>query len=77
MNHGLLETLAGKINAAYLSDLRMMSHRKELLRLLSQVPAQDYPVEEWQDAVAYLAGKPGSWVKDSEEAKKYLMEQLK
>lgn len=76
MNHGLLEKLARESRAVYLSDLRMPRYRRKLVKLLTGVQAEDYAFTEWRDAVAYLTGKKLAEIKDGEEARAFLINEL-
>ena len=52
----LLEYLAQETGCVYLSDLHKQDIQAKLLSALSTVAASDYPLQEWQEALAYIAG---------------------
>lgn len=58
MEFELLEQIAGKQNASYLSDLRLDPGRKwEALRMMCGFPDKDqFSLEEWDEAASYLLG---------------------
>lgn len=51
----LLDQLAAMEGCDYLSDLH---RRPGLYDDLLRLPAGDFPVEEWRDALCYLTGEP-------------------
>lgn len=50
----LLERLAGEVGCLYLSDLRGDQYQWHIRTLVEAIPAEDYPVREWEDALSYL-----------------------
>lgn len=52
----LLEQLARDTGCAYLSDLHKQDIQAKLLAALSKVAADEYPLEQWNEALAYVAG---------------------
>ncbi|MGI5963296.1 MAG: hypothetical protein ACOX7N_06205 [Lawsonibacter sp.] len=51
---GLLEYLAQQLGISMLSDLRNPMLRNELLQLIYQIPATQFPPQEWKEALYYL-----------------------
>lgn len=54
----LLEYLAECGGCSYLSDLRFLRERERLCLLheIRRLPENRFPVEEWNEALAYLSG---------------------
>lgn len=50
----LLDNLAARLDCGYLSDLKMPQRREQIANLVSTIPAQDYTLEQWNEALAYL-----------------------
>ncbi len=57
---GLLEYMAHRTGCEYLSDLRYLScwEQVRLSREVSRIPAAAFPLETWNDALAYLTSLP-------------------
>lgn len=53
----LLERLSRDMGCQYLSDLRGMKHGAQCRLVLSKIPADDYTVKTWNDAIYYITGK--------------------
>ena len=55
----LLETLARRLDCAYLSDLKYLgpARRRELAELVRAMPEQEASCREWNDALNYLGGE--------------------
>ena len=77
MSRGLLENLADRMGILYLSDLRMTCCWDRLAQQLAAVSAGEYSLAEWRDAIQYLLGKNEGSFRDGDEARDYLVEQLK
>ena len=58
----LLDVLAAKLNVNYLSDLKYLNQAQEgqLLCLLLRADAEATPLQEWNEALAYLADLPSA-----------------
>jgi hypothetical protein len=69
---GLLERIAAESGCMYLSDLRGFIYRERFRLAVTQIPASDYPVEEWQDAAYYMVGSDDKF-KTAEEAKQRIL----
>ena len=52
----LLERLARETGCVYLSDLHKQDVQAKLLAALSKVAADSYPLDEWNEALVYVAG---------------------
>ena len=52
---GLLDT-AAEVCGTYLSELRRGATRQQVIPYLLQIPDDRYPLDEWNDALAYLLG---------------------
>ncbi|WP_059005337.1 hypothetical protein [Bittarella massiliensis (ex Durand et al. 2017)] len=52
---GLLDT-AAEFCGTYLSELRRGATRQQVIPYLLQIPDDRYPLDEWNDALAYLLG---------------------
>ena len=50
---GLLDT-AAEFCGTYLSELRRGTTRQQVIPYLLQIPDDRYPLDEWNDALAYL-----------------------
>lgn len=72
----LLETLARRLDCAYLSDLKYLdpARRRELAELVRAMPEQEASCREWNDALNYLGG--GESCSTAEKARTALMELL-
>lgn len=57
----LLETLRRLAGMEYLSDLRQDYAREKLTAVLSGLRAEDYPLEQWSTALAYIWDAPLSF----------------
>lgn len=77
MSRGLLENLAEQMGILYLSDLRMACCWDRLEQHLTAVSAEEYSLAEWRDAINYLLGRNQGSFRDGNEAKDYLIKQLK
>lgn len=55
----LLEYLAERENCVYMSDLQFLRglDRAHLLHEIRRLPEDRFPVEEWNEALAYLSGR--------------------
>lgn len=53
---GLLDVLAEKCGCDYLSDLRNPALYRVVGCKLEKIPAEQFPVGQWQDAVQYFTG---------------------
>lgn len=51
----LLEYLARETGCIYLSDLHKPDIQARILAALSVVAAEDYPLEEWNEVLEYVA----------------------
>lgn len=72
----LLETLARRLDCAYLSDLKYLdpARRRVLAELVRAMPEQEASCREWNDALNYLGG--GESCSTAEKARTALMELL-
>ena len=52
----LLETLQKHLGCLYLSDLHTDKFRRQAFQEALDLPADAYPLEQWQEAVSYLLG---------------------
>lgn len=52
----LLETLQERLGCLYLSDLHTDKFRWQAFQEALDLPADAYPLEQWQEAVSYLLG---------------------
>ena len=57
MEKELLLVLSEKAGCKYLSDLKYVVDKSHLKSELKQMPPQDFPIEQWNDAVKYLTGQ--------------------
>lgn len=75
-NAPLLETLARRMDCAYLSDLKYLDRRrrKVLAELLRKTAASRASCAEWNDALAYLGGEGAC--ANAESARRALLELL-
>lgn len=74
-NDELLERIAAESGCMYLSDLRGCIFKGRCRIAVGGIPATDYSVEVWEDAVYYMLGKEEKF-KTAEEAKQRLLEHL-
>ncbi|MEY8354147.1 hypothetical protein AALB39_12400 [Lachnospiraceae bacterium 54-53] len=72
---GLLDRIAAESGCMYLSDLRGRIFKGRCRFVVAEIPAADYPVNVWKDAVYYIIGSEEDF-KTSEEAKQRLLEYL-
>lgn len=73
---GLLDRLAEISKLLYLSDLRTAWSSYAVLTALSSISAEEYPAEEWNQAITYIIYDEAGF-QDPAEAKDYLIKQLK
>lgn len=73
-NLTLMETMAAYLHCTYISDLKYLNEkqRKSLAQLLGRMPANDCRIQEWNDAIEYLAGGKKQY-QEVELAKKALI----
>lgn len=72
MEKELLLVLSEKAGCMYLSDLKYVADKSQIKSELEQLPPQDFPLEQWNDAVKYLTGQDKTF--DSAiEAKEFLI----
>lgn len=71
----LLDRIAAETGCMYLSDLRSCAFKKRCRLVISRIPANDYPVSVWAEAVDYMIGT-GEVFKTPKEAKQRLLEYL-
>lgn len=72
MERELLLVLSEGIGCMYISDLRYVEDKGRINSKLKQLPPQDLPIEQWNDAVKYLTGQDKTF--DSAiEAKEFLI----
>lgn len=67
----LLEYFATKLGCMYLSDLHQRCYLKEIPHLLSGINPEQYPMDEWKDAVFYLTSQQRAFETQA-EAKAFL-----
>ena len=72
---GLLDRIAAESGCMYLSDLRSYVFKERCRFALAQIPAADYPVKVWEDAVCYMIGTAEVF-RTAEEAKQRILEYL-
>lgn len=53
----LLERLSSGMGCQYLSDLRGMAHTAQCRLILAEIPAEEYSVKTWSDAIYYITGE--------------------
>lgn len=69
----LLDYLAAKVGARYLSDLHLAVYRSPLCHVLRALDIESFDLAEWNDAVCYITGEEKCFTEISEAAK-YLMQ---
>jgi hypothetical protein len=74
-NDELLDRIAAESGCMYLSDLRGCIFKGRCRFVVAGIPATDYSVEVWEDAVYYMLGKEEKF-KTAEEAKQTLLKHL-
>ena len=52
----LLDMLAFRVGAAYLSDLSRSGRRQDIARIVDTIPYGMYPLGQWTEAVRYITG---------------------
>ncbi len=72
---GLLDRIAAESGCMYLSDLRGGVFKERCRFAVAQIPAAEYPVKAWEDAVYYIVGTEEDF-KTAEEAKQRILEHL-
>ncbi|MFR3729935.1 hypothetical protein [Lacrimispora sp.] len=75
MKAGLLDRIAAESGCMYLSDLRGCVLKDRCRFAVTQIPAAEYPVKAWKDAVYYIVGTEENF-KTAEEAKQRILEHL-
>lgn len=77
MDKPLLDVIAKELRCEYLSDLRYMKSfsRIRAARFIEEmIPATDASLNEWNDALSYLASAPAE--KTQDKARQRLLEYL-
>lgn len=69
---GLLERIAADSGCMYLSDLRNCISKRCCRFVIAEIPADDYTVQVWEDAINYMTGTKEDF-KSAEEAKQRLL----
>lgn len=69
----LLDYLAAKVGARYLSDLHLAEYRFPLCHVLRALDIESFDLAEWNDAVYYITDKEICFSEIS-EAVKYLIQ---
>ncbi|MDK2968242.1 hypothetical protein [Lacrimispora sp.] len=72
---GLLERISSELGCMYLSDLRGATAKGKFRFIVSDIPAMDYSVKVWQDALYYITGIKENF-STAEQAKQRLLEYL-
>lgn len=72
---GLLDRIAFESGCMYVSDLRNCTITSHCRIAVTIIPASDYPVKVWEDAVYYMIGIEEKF-ETSEQAKTRLLEYL-
>ena len=72
---GLLERIASELGCMYLSDLRGSTGKARFRIVVSDIPAIDYSVKVWQDALYYITAIEENF-STAEQAKQRLLEHL-
>lgn len=75
-NKNLLIVLSEKIKCEYLSDLHSFYYRTQLISILGEMNAEDYPTEEWREATAYIINESTD-LKGQEKIRDYLVSVLR
>ncbi len=70
---GLLDRIAADSGCMYLSDLRNCIYKRCCRFVIAEIPADDYPVKVWVEAIGYMTGTEEDF-KTAEEAKQCLLE---
>ena len=70
-----LDRIAAESGCMYLSDLRGCVLKDRCRFAVTQIPAAEYPVKAWKDAVYYIVGTEENF-KTAEEAKQRILEHL-
>lgn len=77
----LVEILAWKSGLMYMSDLTFLRDRErrmdrsQVLHTLRGIPTEQYPLKDWNDAAAYVAGQ-GMAFETAEAARAFLLHYL-
>ena len=70
----LLDQLTGCIGCAFLSDLRFFTATPGTELLIAGIPDSAYSLEEWNQAVDYIAGHQAAPASSVAQAKKRLLD---
>ena len=77
---GLLDRLYRHMGLSYLSDLYVLDesspYRLDLIRVLEEIPPEEYPLCVWEDAYQYLTGSTETFA-SAREGKLRLLQWLK
>lgn len=71
----LLDYLAAKVGARYLSDLRFPVYQLPLCHVLRRIEIEAFDLAEWNEAVCYITGEQRNFIEIT-EAVKYLMQSV-
>ena len=72
----LLDQILRISGCSYLSDLRIREYRRDVCRSVEKIPAEEFSLEEWQEAAAYLTGEHRHYA-DPPAARQGIMDNLK
>lgn len=73
----LLDHLTQMLGYEYLSDLRHISITPDQAQRILEIPAGQYSIEEYLEAVRYIAGSRATACAGPEEARQALVEALR
>ena len=73
MKYYLLDYIAHKVDAHYLSQLKNKGIMRTYLILIQKLSIDDFTFEDWKDACEYLTGSSET-INTKQEAKKRIIE---
>lgn len=56
MSKDLFEDIKESLDLNFVSDIRNQRHRKELMGLIQNTPAENYTANQWCDLLIYING---------------------
>lgn len=71
----LIEDIANTLNLEYISDIKEEENFGVILEMVSQLKADDYSLQNWEDVLTYIKGEECQ-MNSNEEAKELLEEIL-
>lgn len=77
LRKALLESLSKKAGLTFLSDMHYKAYWPDICDALKKMEAEDYTLEEWEEAAEYILGKGAGPFDSAESVYRYILQCLK